>query len=142
MGLPLALVVSCALVASAEAREACIGSPNIVQLRGVVGVDSESAALGQLRLVHGERSIPFAVVSAQRVTGDPAEGVEVLKRLGPGTPRLLVVGAADTLAPLLDAKTGTKVDLRGVLDDADRYFQVLEARAVPEVSPSPAAGSE
>jgi hypothetical protein len=123
------------------ARDRCIGSPNVVQLRGIVGVDSESAAIGQLRLVHGDRSIPFAVVSAQRLTGEPAEGVEVLQRLGPGTPTIRVVGTAKTLAPLLDAKSGTTVDIRGLLDDADRYLQLLEAGA-EGASPSPAVDAE
>jgi hypothetical protein len=139
----LALAALYALMArpADAARGACIGSPNVVQLRGIVGVDSESAAIGQLRLVHGDRSIPFAVVSAQRLTGEPAEGVEVLQRLGPGTPTIRVVGTAKTLAPLLDAKPGTTVDIRGLLDDADRYLQLLEA-GEEGASPSPAADAE
>lgn len=121
---------------------AAIGSPNVVQLRGVIGVDAESAAIGQLRLVHGDQSIPFAVVSAERVTGAPAEGPEVLQRLGPGTPPIQVVGDPKTLAPLLDAKTGTKLQIRGLLDDADRFLQLLEAKVLelpPSPSPSTAA---
>jgi hypothetical protein len=112
-------------------RGACVGAPNVIAFRGIVGVDDESAAIGQLRLLHGDRTIPFAVVSAQRLSGAPAEGVEILQRLGPGVPRLRVVGSPRTLAPLLDAKPGATVELRGVLDDANRYFQLLDAEDPP-----------
>jgi hypothetical protein len=106
-----------------------VGMPNVVLLAGVVGVDHESAAIGQLRLMHGDRSIPFAVVSAQRLTGRPAPGVEILQRLGPGVPQVRVVGTPKALAPLLEAKPGSRIELRGVLDDANRYLQLLDAAA-------------
>jgi hypothetical protein len=122
----IALAGALAIAASAEPG-ACIGAPNVVVLKGLVGVDDDSAAIGQLRLVNGDRSIPFAVVSAQRVTGGPAEDLEVLKRLGPGVPRVVVVGTPRALAPLLEAKPGTTVELRGVLDDSNRYLQLLDA---------------
>jgi hypothetical protein len=123
-----ALALAAALASPASARPgACVGAPNVVSLKGVVGVDDETAAIGQLRLVHGDRSIPFAVVSAQRLTGGPAEDLQVLQRLGPGVPQIRVVGTPKTLAPLLEAKPGTTVELRGVLDDANRYMQLLDA---------------
>jgi len=131
-------VASFLAIAATPDRGACVGTPNVVVLKGVVGGDAESGAIGKLHLVHGDRSIPFAVVSAQRVTGGPAEGVEVLKRLGPGVPQIRVVGTDAVLAPLLEAKSGTMLQLRGLLDDGTRYLQLLEAGDLPGKTPDAA----
>src|SRR5262245_52537931 len=131
-------VASFLAMAAAPDRGACVGAPNVVALTGIVGVDADSAAIGHLRLVHGGRSIPFAVVSARRVTGAPAQGPEVLQRLGPGVPQIRVVGTDKALAPLLDAKSGTTIELRGLLDDGTRYLQLLDAGELPGRTPEAA----
>ena len=134
-----AFLASASLAIAATARPASgVGMPNVVLLKGVVGVDAESAAIGQLRLLHGDRSIPFAVISAQRLTGAPAPSVQILQRLGPGVPQVRVVGTPQTLAPLLEAKSGSTIELRGVLDDANRYLQLLDAEAPPAKGTDPA----
>ena len=124
-----AVFASLVAIAASASPGHGVGMPNVVLLKGVVGAEADTAAIGQLRLLHGDRSIPFAVISAQRLTGPPTPAVQILQRLGPGVPQLRVVGTEKALAPLLEAKSGSTVELRGVLDEADRFFQLLDAEA-------------
>ena len=121
------LPVPLSAVPGADRTAACIGAPNVVEFHGVIGEEDADAA-GKLVLLHGERRIDFAVAGARRLGGPPADVLQILQRLGPGTPRLQVVGPESVIAPLLRARAGTRLELRGVLDEGNRYFQLLEAR--------------
>lgn len=128
----------CCALAAPVLGAPCIGAPNVVELSGVVD-RSDAGAVGEVRLVAGGRTIAFAVLNARRLGGLPADAVQILERLGPGIPKIQVVGTSELLAPLLAAKPGETVVLRGVLDDANRYLQLLDAKELP--APSPAVES-
>ena len=66
---------------------------NIVRMEGVIGKGDPTRMIDVVLLV-GSAEIPFAVTAVRRVSPNPEEGVGVLLALGPGTPRIRVVGEA------------------------------------------------
>jgi hypothetical protein len=79
----------------------------------------------QTILLVGSKEIPFSVVSAQRLSGAPENGVGVLLPMGPGQPRIRAVGDDTFLRPLAAAPAGTEVTIIGNLMVGMRYLEIL-----------------
>lgn len=68
---------------------------------------------------------------------DPFEGRQVLRRLMPDRPTLLVSGPPELLSKLQQAPVGNKVVLRGVLVPESRNFMLSSVQVVPAGTPMP-----
>ena len=117
--------------------------PGVIRLSGVLGARSLPGAMIDAFLVLGRKSIPFAVREARRFTPDPEEGVGILMPMGPGAPRIRLIGPKRLLAGIRSAPPGTTVVLVGNLTPAQRLFQVIESSLSPpeETGPGPLNGA-
>ncbi|HZR81953.1 MAG TPA: hypothetical protein VFD92_12715 [Candidatus Binatia bacterium] len=98
---------------------------NLVRLRGVLGADRAPGHIMQTSLLVGDKTIPFSVVSAERISGVPEDGVGVLLPMGPGQPQIRAVGEPAFIKPLEDAPPGTEVTIIGNLITGMRYLELL-----------------
>jgi hypothetical protein len=98
---------------------------NLVRLRGVLGVDRAPDHIMQAILLIGDRQIPFSVVEAQRMSGAPENGVGVLMPLGPGVPRIQLLGEPCFLKPIESAVPGTPVTILGNLIVGMRTLELM-----------------
>lgn len=105
--------------------------PDVVRIAGLLDVHDFRASMIDTFLLVGKRSIPFAVTAARRLTPSPEEGVGILMPMGPGAPRIRLIGPKRLLAPIRAAKPGTPIELLGNLDTGKRLFQVIESSLSP-----------
>jgi hypothetical protein len=98
---------------------------NLVRLEGVLGADRAPGHIMQTLLLVGERQIPFSVVRAQRLSGAPENGVGVLLPMGPGEPRIRVVGESAFMKPIETAPAGQSVTIIGNLIVGMRYLELM-----------------
>lgn len=97
---------------------------SLVRMQGVIG--SAPGSVGQITLAIGKKSIPFSVVTAQRISGPPAMAPEILSWLGPGPPPVRVEGRRGTTKKLLAAPTGAHVTIVGNLNPATPLLTLME----------------
>ena len=109
---------------------------DVVRFDGIVGQTGVPDSIGDLRLAIGTKSVPYSVLRAQKVTGNPATGPEIFSALGPGPPPLRVEGRDATVARITDAKPGTRLTITGNLDAANAFLTLMDVEPAP--SPSPA----
>jgi hypothetical protein len=98
---------------------------NLVRLVGVLGVDRAPNHIMETILLAGKREIPFSVIEAQKMSGAPQNGVGVLMPMGPGVPRIRVVGESAFLKPIENALPGTQVTIVGNLITGMRYLELM-----------------
>jgi len=103
---------------------------NIVRMEGVIGKGDPTRMIDVVLLV-GSAEIPFAVTAVRRVSPNPEEGVGVLLPLGPGTPRIRVVGEAAFVEPLAASPAITGVVLLGNLNTGQRFLELLGCSLPP-----------
>lgn len=94
------------------------------------------AAVAELELAVGASAMPLAVTGLRRLAPRPGEGPRLLAGLGPGVPRLRVVGDAGSTRALVRAPAGSSLRIRGRLDARTRQFHLLSVWVEP-----PAGGS-
>ena len=68
---------------------------------------------------------------------DPFEGRQVLRRLMPDQPTLLVTGPSEMLSKLKDAPVGNKVVLRGMLVPESRNFMLSAVQILAPTATMP-----
>jgi len=137
--LPLAIALALAglLAAATTGHARAATRPDVVRLEGVLGARDLPAALMGTFLVVDKLPVPFAVTAARRFTPFPEEGVGILMPMGPGAPRIRLIGPKRLLGPLRTAPVGTPVVLLGNLTPSLRLFQVIESSLTPVETPAP-----
>jgi hypothetical protein len=118
MALALASVVSAPSVARAGI--------SLVRMQGVLGAQNVPGNVGQLTLAIGDKSIPFSVLSAQKISGAPAMAPEIFSALGPGPPPIRVEGRKGMIKKLVGAPSGTRVMIVGNLNAATPLWTLME----------------
>lgn len=129
----LLLAVLAAAIALTPARSAA--AFDVVRFDGVVGETRVPRSVGDLTLAIGARSIPYSVLGAQKVTGNPATAPEIFSALGPGPPPLRVEGRDATVAKITDAPPGTRLVIIGNLDLANAFLTLMDVEPAPAPSP-------
>jgi hypothetical protein len=112
---------------------------NLVRLEGVLGAERAPGHIMQTLLLVGERQIPFSVVRAQRLSGAPENGVGILLPMGPGEPRIRVVGESAFIKPIESAPAGQSVTIIGNLIVGMRYLELMGVDLGGLSEPSPGA---
>ncbi len=110
---------------------------DVVRLEGVLGARDLPAALIGTFLLVDKTPVPLAVTAARRFTPYPEEGVGILMPMGPGAPRIRLIGPKRLLGPLRSAPAGTPVVLLGNLTTSLRLFQLIESSLTPTETPAP-----
>ena len=123
-----------AIAGSAPVARAAV-RPRVVRMEGVLGAKALPAALLEAFLIVGRTPVPFAVTAVRRLTPSPEEGIGILMPMGPGAPRIRLIGPKRLLAALRNAPPGTPVVLLGNLDTSQRLFQVIESSLSPAATP-------
>lgn len=121
------------LLAAASPREVSAGT-SLVRLDGVLGVENAPGNIVQATLAIGAKSIPFSVLAAQRISGEPFEGPGVLLALGPGPPPIRVEGRPETVEKLLDAPKGARAVITGTLGLGMATLTLMSAEITPSAA--------
>jgi hypothetical protein len=108
----VAIGIATVLLAPASA----VAGISLVRMQGVIGTPDAPGSVGQVTLAIGTKSIPFNVISAQKISGEPAMAPEILSALGPGPPPIRVEGSDGTTKKLVDAPAGSQVTITGNLN--------------------------
>jgi len=109
---------------------------DVVRFDGIVGETRVPHSVGDLTLAIGDKSIPFSVLRAQKITGNPATGPEIFSALGPGPPPLRVAGRDATVAKITEAKPGTRLTITGDLEAASAFLTLMDVEPAPAPSPA------
>jgi len=118
----LAVALASVVVAPAVARAGF----SLVRMQGVLGATNVPGNVGQLTLAIGDKSIPFSVLSAQKISGDPAMAPEIFSALGPGPPPIRVEGRKGMTKKLVGAPSGTRVTIVGNLNTATPLWTLMD----------------
>jgi hypothetical protein len=119
--LGMLLLAACLL----PARDAAAGI-DLVRMEGVIGTQNAPGSVAQLTLAIGAKSIPFSVLTAQRISGMPASAPEIFSALGPGPPPLRVEGRDVMIGKLVDAPADTRVTITGNLDVGNAFLTLMD----------------
>ena len=119
-------VVALALASIVCAPRSAAAQVNLVRMNGILGTQSAPGSAGQVTLAIGGKSVPFSVLSAQRISGDPAMAPEILSALGPGPPPIRVQGRRAMTTKLTGAPSGTKVTITGNLNAGTPLWVLME----------------
>lgn len=109
---------------------------DVVRFDGIIGETAVPGSVGDLTLAIGARSIPYSVLAAQKMTGNPAMAPEIFSALGPGPPPLRVEGRDGTIAKITEAKAGTRLTITGNLNVGSSFLTLMDVAAVPTPSPA------
>lgn len=120
------VVAALALASVVCAPRAANAQVNLVRMTGILGAQNAPGSAGQVTLAIGEKNIPFSVLSAQRISGDPAMAPEILSALGPGPPPIRVQGRRAMTKKLTAAPSGAKVTITGNLNAATPLWVLME----------------
>jgi hypothetical protein len=118
-----------------------VEQPLILQLEGFFAVDRAAAqAHGAdaviMRVAGDDRW--FSAVRARTVGGDQAlDGRDVIARLTPIQPNLVVMGARELSDRLASAAVGTPVTMEGLVDRGSRSFLLRSVRVGDQAPPPP-----
>ncbi|MEW6267945.1 MAG: hypothetical protein AB1689_01445 [Thermodesulfobacteriota bacterium] len=133
----LALLALTLLASAQLARPPAVRAGiDLVRLDGVLGVTNPPGTMVQTTLSIGAKSVPFAALKAERISGDPFEGPGVLLALGPGPPPIRVEGRSETIDQLVSAPAGTRVVLIGNLNVGPALLTLMSVEVMPSASPS------
>jgi hypothetical protein len=131
-----ALTVSAFVLAALALSPGTSDAIDLVRMEGLVRTPDAPGNVASLTLAIGDQSVPFSVLKAQKMSGNPATGPEIFSALGPGPPPLRIEGSDALVKQITDAKAGTRLTLTGNLDTANAFMTLME------VSAEPSAGAE
>jgi hypothetical protein len=114
----------------------CLAGFDVVRFDGIIGESGASGSVGDLTLAIGDKSVPYCVLQAQKISGNPATGPEIFSALGPGPPPLRVEGRDATVAKITGAKPGTRLVITGNLDAGNAFLTLMDVEAAPAPSPA------
>jgi hypothetical protein len=109
---------------------------DVVRFDGVIGASDVPNSVGVLTLAIGDKSVSYSVLTAQKITGNPAMAPEIFSALGPGPPPLRVEGREATVAKITGAKPGTRLTITGNLNAGNAFLTLMEVEAAPTPSPA------
>ncbi|MBY0277153.1 hypothetical protein K2Z84_17605 [Candidatus Binatia bacterium] len=109
---------------------------DVVRFDGVIGESAVPGSVGDLTLAIGAKSIPYSVLAAQKMTGNPAMAPEIFSALGPGPPPLRVEGRDGAIAKITGAKPGTRLTITGNLNAGSSFLTLMDVAAAPTPSPA------
>lgn len=111
---------------------------DVVRFDGIIGETGVPSSVGDLTLAIGDKSVPYSVLQAQKMTGNPAMGPEIFSALGPGPPPLRVEGREETVAKITGATPGTRLMITGNLNAGNAFLTLMSVEVAPSPSPSSA----
>jgi hypothetical protein len=115
---------------------AALAGIDVVRFDGIIGETGVSGSVGDLTLAIGDKSVPYSVLQAQKMTGNPAMGPEIFSALGPGPPPLRVEGRDAVVAKITGAKPGTRLVITGNLNAGNAFLTLMSVEAAPTPSPA------
>jgi hypothetical protein len=119
-------VVALAIVSGVLAPRSATAGISLVRMTGVLGAQNAPGNVGQLTLAIGAKSVPFSVLSAQRISGNPAMAPEIFSSLGPGPPPIRVQGRAGMTKKLIGSPAGTHVTIVGNLNPGTPLWTLMD----------------
>lgn len=138
------LLIATLIVPTQLCAQTFTGGTKPYVLQGLLTKDQASAQqagwFGISLGVLGQADAPVRWVGATSFNtwdDDPFEGRQVLRRLLPDQPTLLVSGPAPLVAQLQKAPVGNKVVLRGVLVPESRNFMLSGVQVLPASAKMP-----
>jgi hypothetical protein len=140
LGVAAAALAIVAAYETARGPVARAGGVDLVRLDGILGTNDAPGTIVQTTLAIGSKSVPFSVLAAQRISGDPFNGPGVLLALGPGPPPIRIEGRDETVGRLMSAPPGTRAVLVGNLQVGMALLTLMSVEITPSASPS--AGSQ
>ena len=105
---------------------AALAGVNLVRMEGVLGVQNAPGSVAQLTLAIGTKTVQLSLLTAQRISGDPAMAPEIVSALGPGPPPIRVEGRAGMIKQIVDAPPDTRVTITGNLDTGIPFLTLME----------------
>lgn len=114
----------------------CLADLDVVRFDGIIGETGVPGNVGDLTLAIGDKSVPYSVLQAQKMTGNPATGPEIFSALGPGPPPLRIEGRDTAVAKITGAKPGTRVVITGNLNAGNAFLTLMSVEAAPTPSPA------
>jgi len=115
-----------------------VGPPLILRLDGIIAASREGAvgkgfAIVSFGFSRSETRRWLAVKDARTVGGDNyLDGKDVLNILAPFDSDLLVVGPAELVGRVRDARAGTALRIEGLVDTGGRTYLLRSVGAPPE----------
>jgi hypothetical protein len=120
----LALVVATLALITVPAPT--VAGIDLVRMEGVVRTSSAPGSVAQLTLAIGTESVPFSVLTAQKISGNPAMAPEIFSALGPGPPPLRIEGRDEMTKKITGAEPGTRLTITGNLNAGSAFFTLME----------------
>ena len=114
----------------------CRAGFDVVRFEGVIGQSGLPDSVGDLTLAIGDKSLPYCVLKAQKISGNPATGPEIFSALGPGPPPLRVEGRDAAVAKITGASPGTRLVITGNLNAGNAFLTLMDVEAAPAPSPA------
>ena len=102
----------------------------------MIGQSGLPDSVGDLTLAIGDKSLPYCVLKAQKISGSPATGPEIFSALGPGPPPLRVEGRDAAVAKITGASPGTRLVITGNLNAGNAFLTLMDVEAAPAPSPA------
>lgn len=102
-----------------------VAGVNLVRLEGVLGETNVPGNMLQSTLIVGMKHLPFSVLAAQRLSGDPMNGPGILLATGTDQPVIRLVGRTELLRTVLDAPAGTRAVLVGNFSPGQSYLTLM-----------------
>jgi hypothetical protein len=130
----VALAVCAALIASRATP--CRAGFDVVRFDGVIGATGVANSVGVLTLAIGDKSVPYSVLSAQKISGDPAMAPEIFSALGPGPPPIRIQGREGMVAKITGATPGSRLTITGNLNAGNALLTLMQVEAPPAPSPA------
>lgn len=125
-GRVLGVVAITGLIALFGAPRDARAGVDVVRMEGVIGDASTPGAVKQLTLAIGTKSVPFSVLSAQKVSGAPAQAPEIFSALGPGPPPVRVEGRDTATEKITSAAPGTRATIVGNFDAGNAFLTLMD----------------
>jgi hypothetical protein len=137
--LAMALVL---LAGTAHADRLFDGGPQVMQIEGTVAADEDAAGkIGfdavSFGLDGGKTMRWVGVVTARTRDGDAFMGQNIIQRLDPYKPMLLVSGPQTIVGVLRDMPVGERIMVEGMLEPETRNYLLSNVKILPQPEKKP-----
>ena len=119
-------MIVAALTVFALVPATTVAGIDLVRMEGIVRTPNAPGSVAQLTLAIGTESVPFSVLTAQKISGNPAMAPEIFSALGPGPPPVRVEGRDEMLKKITGAEPGTRLTITGNLNAGSAFLTLME----------------